>query len=382
MDPIHLSDDLKLLQRQVRRFVAEEVLPHADAWEQAGMIPRAVLRRMGELGFLGIRVPQEHGGSGLDSLATVAFGEELARCGYGGFTITAMVHNDMASPHIVRAGSEVQKKRYLPAIARGETITAIVVTEPDAGSDVQGLRTTAKRAGNGWVLNGTKRFITNGVHGDLYVVAARTDPALKPSRGMSMFVFERETKGVTVARKLDKMGWLCSDTAEIVFDEVFLPADALLGEENRGFYAVMQNFQQERLAAAAIYAGEAAHAIAITLDYVKTRAAFGATLWDKQAVRQKLAMLSAEVEAYRQLVYHTAWMDAQGADCVKEVSMAKALGGELVNEVMAACVQFHGGMGFMRGTAIERMSRDARIHTIGGGATEVMLEEVAKRMGA
>ena len=382
MDPIHLTDDLKLLQRQVRRFVAEEVLPHADSWERQGMVPREVLRRMGALGFLGIRIPADYGGTGMDSLGTVAFGEELARCTYGGVTITALVHIDMASPHIVRAGSAAQKAKYLPACTKGEIVTAIAVTEPDAGSDVQGLRTTARRAGNGWVLNGSKRFITNGVHGDLYVVAARTDPSAKPSRGMSMFLVERRTPGVTVARALDKMGWRCSDTAEIHFDDVKLPADALLGEENKGFYAVMQNFQQERLSAAAIYAGEASKAIELAHDYVKTRTAFGGTLWDKQAVRQKLAMYASQVEAYRHLVWHTAWMDAQGLDCVKEVSMAKALGGELVNEVIAGCLHLHGGMGLMRETPIERMYRDARVHSIGGGATEVMLEEVAKRMAS
>ena len=176
------------------------------------------------------------------------------------------------------------------------------------------------------------------------------------------------------------MGWHCSDTAELAFHDVKLPAEALLGQENRGFYEIMRNFQNERLIAAAIYAGEARTAIEITLDYVRNRKAFGATLWDKQAIRQRLAMLSAQVEALRQLVYHTAWLDSQGVDCVKEVSMAKAWGGELVNEVVFACQQYHGGFGYMREAAIERMVRDARIHTIGGGATEVMLEEVAKRL--
>ncbi len=381
MDPIHLSDDLRLLQRQVRRFVDDVVLPNGAAWEAEGMIPRDVLRQMGTLGFLGIRCPEAYGGSGMNALASVAFAEELARCTFGGFTMTALVHTDMATPHIVRAGSDDQKRRYLPPIVKGETITAIVVTEPDAGSDVQGLRTAARREGNGWILNGTKRFITNGVYGDLYVVAARTDTSVKPSRGMSMFLVERRTPGVKVAKKLEKMGWLCSDTAEIVFEDVRLPADALLGEEGKGFYAVMDNFQNERLVAAALYVGEADKAIEIALDYVMTRKAFGGTLWDKQVIRQRLAMLASQVEALRHLVYHTAFMDSQGLDCVKEVSMAKAWGGELVNEVIYACLQFHGGMGVMRECAIERMARDARVHTIGGGATEVMLEEVAKRMG-
>jgi len=382
MDPVHLGDEHRLLRDQVRRFVEDEVLPHADRWEAEGMVPRATLRRMGELGFLGLRCPERFGGSAFDSVAAAVFAEELARSTYGGFTITVLVHTDMAMPHLWRAGSEEQMRRYLPRMIGGELVSAIVVTEPGAGSDVQGIRTTARREGNGWVLNGSKVFITNGVHGDLYVVAARTDPTAKPSRGMSMFLVERATPGVRVVRALEKMGWHCSDTAEILFEDAHLPADALLGEEGKGFYAIMENFQTERLAAAAIYVGEATRAIELTLDHVKTRQAFGGPLWDKQAIRLRLAMLAAQVEAGRQLLYHAAWLDAQGRDCVKEVSMAKAWLGELVNEVMFACVQFHGGTGLMRGTAIERMARDARVHTIGGGATEVMLEEVAKRMEA
>ncbi|MGE0096667.1 MAG: acyl-CoA dehydrogenase family protein [Alphaproteobacteria bacterium] len=380
MDPIHLRDEHRLLQRQVRRFVEDEVLSHAPQWEKDGMVPRAVLRRMGELGFLGVRIPEAYGGSGMDALASAVFAEELARCTYTGFTMTVLADTEMAAPHLIRAGTDGQKRRYLAPIAKGEIVAAIAVTEPDAGSDVQGIRMNARREGNGWVLNGTKRFITNGVHGDLYVVAAKTDPKAKASRGMSMFLVERKTPGVTVAKKLDKMGWLCSDTAEIVFDEARLPADALLGEENKGFYAVMQSFQNERLVAAAIYAGEAAKAIEIALDYVKTRKAFGGTLWDKQAVRLRLADYAARVEMLRQLVYHAAWLDTQGIDCVREVSMAKSIGGELVHEVVHGCLQLHGGMGFMRETTIERMARDGRVHTFGGGATEVMLEEVAKRL--
>ncbi len=381
LDPIHLDDQHRLIRDQLRRFVTEEVKPHGEAWEEAGMIPREVLRRFGALGFFGLRVPEEHGGAGLDAIASVVLAEELGRSTFGGFSVTVLVHTDMASPHLYRAGSEAQIERYGPGLLSGKTVSAIAVTEAEAGSDVQNLRTTARRSGNGWVLEGTKMFITNAAHGNLLFVAARTDMHAKPSRGMSMFIVETDTPGVKVARKLRKMGWHSSDTAELAFEEVKLPADALLGEEGAGFYSVMENFQTERLVAAALYMAEAETAIALTLDYVKTRKAFGGTLWDKQAIRQRLAMLAAQVEAGRQLVYHTAWLDAQGHDCVKEVSMAKAWGGELVNQAIYACQQFHGGTGYMHGTAIERMARDVRIHTIGGGATEVMLEEVAKRMG-
>jgi acyl-CoA dehydrogenase len=286
----------------------------------------------------------------------------------------------MASPHIARYGTPAQLERYMPGIVTGELITAVGVTESGGGSDVAALRTRAERSGNGWVLNGSKTFITNGVHADVLVVAARTDPQAKGSRGMSMFLLDRDTPGFSVGRSLDKMGWRCSDTAELVFEDCQLPADALLGEENEGFYAIMRNFQNERIVIGAMAVGESQKAIDITLDYVKQRAAFGATLWDKQAIRQRLAMAQSEVEAARALVYHAAWLDATGEEATAEVSMVKALCGELVNRVMYTCQQFHGGYGYMREYPIERMVRDARVLSIGGGATEVMLEEVAKRM--
>ena len=380
MDSSHITEEHRMLREQVDRFVAEEIMPHADQWEIDGLVPRETLKKMGDIGLFGVRVPEIYGGSAMDTIASVVVAESLARSTYGGVTVTATVHTDMATPHLLNAGNEEQCQRYMPGIVSGETITSIAVTEPDAGSDVQGLRTTAKRDGNGWRLNGRKVFITNGVHSDLLFVAARTDPDVKASRGMSMFIVERDTPGFSVARKLDKLGWHSSDTAELLFEDAFLPADQLLGEENAGFYAIMKNFQNERLIASAIYVGEASKAIELTLEYVRTRQAFGGTLWDKQAIRQRLSILASQVEALRQLTYHTAWLDAQGQDCVKDVSMAKAWGGELVNEVVYACQQFHGGTGFMSETPISRMFRDVRVHTIGGGATEVMLEEVAKRL--
>ncbi|MFL5324281.1 MAG: acyl-CoA dehydrogenase family protein [Microvirga sp.] len=370
----------RMLRDQVRRFVEEEIKPRADAWEEQGFVPRDVLRRMGELGFFGIRYPAAFGGSEMDALGTVVLAEELGRSGYGGVAITVLVHTDMASVHVFNGGSEGQRARWMPGIIAGEVITAVAVTEPDAGSDVKGIRTTARRGPDGYVLNGTKLFITNGVHADLYCVAAKTGGERAPSRGLTMFLVEKGTPGLSVGRTLDKHGWRSSDTAELHFDECRIPAENLLGEEGRGFYAIMRNFQNERLAIAAMALGEAQAAIELTLAWVRARQAFGATLWEKQAIRQKLAMLAARIEAGRQLVYATAWRSARGADCIREVSMAKAYCGELVNEVMYACVQCHGGMGFMRGTAIERMARDARVQAIGGGATEVMLEEVAKRM--
>jgi len=374
-----IADTLRLLRDSLRKFVEKEIVPKAEAWEAQGFVPREVLREMGRLGFLGLRWPEEYGGSALDARATALLAEELGRSTFGGFAITALVHTDMATPHLVNAGTPGQLKRFLPAIVAGEKITAVAVTEPDAGSDVKSIRTRARRDAGDWVLKGSKMFITNGALADVYFVAAKTDPEAG-SKGVSMFIVEKGMKGFSVGRKLEKMGWRCSDTAELVFDDCRVPAENLLGEENRGFYAIMKNFQNERMAIAAMATGEASKAIEMTLEYVRTRKAFGAPLWDKQAIRQRLAMLAARVEAGRQLVAHAASLDAAGRDCVKDVSMAKAYCAELLNEVVYDCLQFHGGMGYMRESAIERMYRDARVQSIGGGATEVMLEEVAKRL--
>jgi len=315
----------------------------------------------------------------MNVLGTALLAEELGRSSFGGFAVTVLVHTDMASPHLMNAGTPEQLDRYMPGIVAGEKITAVAVTEPDAGSDVRSIRTSARRDGAQWVINGSKMYITNGVHADLYFVAAKTDPAAG-TKGISMFIVEKGTPGFSVARPLDKMGWRSSDTAELVFEDCRIPAENLLGEEGRGFYQVMKNFQNERIALGAQAMGEASKALEITLEYVKQRKAFGAVLWDKQAIRQRLSMLAAKVEAGRQLVYSAAWADTLGRDCVKEVSMVKAYCGELVNEVMYDCLQFHGGFGYIRDSAIERMTRDARIQSIGGGATEVMLEEIAKRI--
>lgn len=377
----YFREEHEMLRQSVRRFVEERVKPCADQWEESGFVPREVLREMGELGFLGIRYAEEYGGSNLDTLATVVYAEELGRSTYGGFAITALVHTDMASPHLHHAGNKAQLEKYMPDIIAGRKIAAVAMTEPDAGSDLAGMKTTARREGDCYVLNGSKMFITNGVHGDIYFVAAKTGGSERGHHNISMFIVEKGAPGFSVARPLRKTGWLSSDTAELVFQDCRIPAENLLGEENRGFYALVKNLQNERLVLAAQALGEASKAIELTVEWVKQRKAFGATLWDKQTIRQRLAMLSAKVAAARQLVYNTAWRDSLGQKLVTEVSMVKALCGELVNEVMYACVQFHGGAGFIRETAIERMARDARVQAIGGGATEVMLEEIAKRMG-
>ena len=380
----YFGEEHAMLRNTLRRFIADRVVPYGDTWEEQGFVPREVLREMGSLGLLGMRYAPEHGGAGLDTLANAVLAEELGRCTYGGFAVTVLVHTDMASPHLYHGGSPDQLARWMPGITAGRKITAVAMTEADAGSDLASMRTSARKVDGGYRLNGSKMFITNGVHGDLYFVAAKTGEAESGKRGrnhrITMFGVEKGAPGFSVARALKKHGWLCSDTAELVFEDCFVPDENLIGEEGRGFYALVRNLQNERLVIGAMAVGEAMKAIEITLDWVKQRHAFGAPLWEKQAIRQRLSMRLAQVEAARAFVFNTAWRDSRGENVVKEVSMIKALAGTLVNEVMYDCVQFHGGMGYMRESAIERMSRDARVQAIGGGATEIMLDEVAKRI--
>lgn len=380
MDSIYITPEHELLRDQIARFIAREVEPHALAWEEAGFTPREVLRKMGDAGLFGLMYGSAYGGAEADALTNLVFAEALSQSTFGGFIITVLVHTDMASPHLHHAGTAAQLDKYLPDVIAGRKITAVGITEPGAGSDVAGIKTTAKRDGDSWVLNGTKLFITNGVHADLYFIAAKTPQGATSARhGMSMFIVEKGTQGFTVGRSLKKSGWLSSDTAELVFDNVRIPVANLLGEENKGFYSVMKNFQTERIALAAMAIGHCTQALKLTLEFVRQRQAFGAPLFEKQTIRQRLAMLDAKVHAARAFMYDCAWRVTQKHDVVQQVSMLKALTGELVNEVVQTCQQFHGGMGYMRDTAIERLWRDARVLAIGGGATEVMLDEVAKR---
>jgi len=381
---IYTTPEHEQLREQVARFIDREVEPHAAAWEEQGFVPREVLRRMGQAGLFGLMYESAYGGAEADALTNLVFAEALSQSTFGGFIVTVLVHTDMASPHLHHAGSAAQKEKYMRRVIGGELITAVAITEPGAGSDVAAIRTTARgepgpgsgAGSNEWVINGTKMFITNGVHADLYFVAAKTGSG---KRDMSMFIVEKGTPGFSVGRALKKTGWLSSDTAELVFDNVRVPAENLLGEAGKGFYSVMKNFQTERIALAAMAVGHCQQALRLTLDHVRQRQAFGGVLWDRQTIRQRLSMLDAKTRAARQFMYHCAWRVTQGHDIVQDVSMLKALTGELVNEVVQTCQQFHGGMGYIRETAVERLWRDARVLAIGGGATEVMLEEVAKR---
>jgi acyl-CoA dehydrogenase len=373
----YMTDELQAIYDHTVEFVQKEVMAHGESWEEAGRVPREVLLKMGELGMLGLRVPEEWGGLGLGPLASAAFSEALGASTFAGFDVTVLVHTDMAGPHLLNSGTREQLERWMPGVLAGETILSIGVSEPDAGSDVAGIRTRARKDGAGWRINGTKTFITNSVYGDLTIVAARTDSEDK--YGISMFLVPKGTEGFSVSKKLDKHGWRCSDTGELVLDDVWVPDDQLLGTPHRGFHEIMRNFQNERMVLVGMGVGAAQVAIDMTLAYTQERRAFGGTLFDLGAIRQRMAMNQAKIDAVRASMYHAAWIGEQGLDGVKEMSGVKALGAEMINQVMYDCVQFHGGMGYMRESAIERMARDARVLPIGGGATEVMLEEVAKR---
>ena len=380
MKSIYITEDLEAIRSQVREYVEQELVPNVEQWETERAVPRSVLDEMGKLGFFGLRIPEEHGGIGMGTLATVVFAEELGRSTSGWTNATILVHTDLATPYVLNFGTSGQKEKWLPKLATGELISAIAVTEPDAGSDVAAIRSSAQRDGEGWRINGTKMFITNGSIADVVFVAAKTNLEVKGSRGVSIFAVEKGTEGFSASRALEKMGWHASDTAELVLDDVWVPAENLIGEENRGFYYIMSNFQNERLAIMGLALGESQKALEMTIEYVKNRSAFGAPLWNKQAIRHRLAMRQAEVDAARELTYRAAWLTEQGEDAVRETSEVKALVGELSNRVLYDCVQFHGGMGYIAETAVERMYRDVRLNSIGGGATEVMLDEVAKRL--
>ena len=371
----------EMLRRTVRAFVEKEITPHVDAWEEAGRIPRDVWRRLGALGLLGLEFPAAYGGGGADFLASVVLGEEMARCRSGGVAFSVLVHTDMSSPWLTRFGTEAQKQRYLPDIIRGETVCALGITEPGTGSDMAALATRAVRDGDVYRITGNKIFITNGVYGDLYFVAARTAAGTAARRhdGISMFLVERDTPGFTVSRTLDKMGMRASDTAELTFEDCPVPAANLLGVEGRGFQQLATGLQRERIMAAVLALSGAQQALDDTVRYLHQRTAFGETLAARQVLRHRVADMATEVEAARQLVYRAATLYAGGADCITEVSMAKLFATEVANRVAYQAVQLHGGYGYMREFPVERFFRDVRLWTIASGTSEVMREIIAKR---
>ncbi|HTI54168.1 MAG TPA: acyl-CoA dehydrogenase family protein [Verrucomicrobiae bacterium] len=376
------TDEHEMLRRTVRTFVEKEVAPHVDAWEEAGRLPRELWRRLGERGFLGLEFPEEYGGGGGDFLSSVVLGEEMARCRSGGVAFSVLVHTDMSSPWLTRYGTSAQKRAYLPGIIRGETVCALGITEPGTGSDMAGIRTRAVRDGDRYLLTGSKIFITNGVHGDLYFVAARTGPGSSERRhaGISMFLVERGTPGFTVSRRLDKMGMRASDTAELAFQDCPVPAENLLGEEGRGFQQLAAGLQRERIMAAVLALSGAAQALEDTTAYLKERRAFDGPLAGKQVLRHRVADMATEIEAARHLVYHAASLYTAGRECASPVSMAKLFATEVANRVAYQAVQLHGGYGYMREFPVERFFRDVRLWTIASGTSEIMREIIAKRL--
>ena len=387
--PVKIFDEQHGMFRQaVRSFVEKEIEPHIDEWEQAGQIPKAIWPRMGALGFLGVEYDERYGGGGADFLTTAVLCEEAARSRCASFAMALGVPTDMASPHLYWTGSEALKENYLPGICRGELLTAIAVTEPGGGSDVAAIRTRAVRDGDHYVLNGSKMFITNGVMADLFFVAARIgsgdrekgDSGKKRHGGISMFLVERSTPGFSVSRKLDKMGNRASDTAELAFENLRVPAGNLLGREGVGFYEVMRVFQRERLVAGLHAVAGCERALEDTIAYVKQRHAFDGPLSGKQVVRHKLADLATLIEATRWLTYAACLKFQGGEEAVKEISMVKLFAGEMAQKVAYDCVQLHGGYGYMREYPVERFFRDIRLMTIGGGTSEIMKEIIAKQL--
>jgi acyl-CoA dehydrogenase len=391
------DDQHEMFRGAVRAFVEREVMPHVEAWEAAGRIPKSIWPRLGELGFLGVEYDEKYGGAGADFLTSCVLHEEFGRARCGSIAMAVGVHTDMASPHLYWTGSEALKEKYLPGICRGETLTAVAVTEPGGGSDVAALRTRAVRDGDHYILNGSKMFITNGAAADLYFVAARLESGpqceAQPRasradeseraprhRGISMFLVERDSPGVAVSRTLAKTGMLASDTAELAFQDVRVPAENLLGREGAGFYEVMRVFQRERLVAGLHAVSMSQRALEDTIAYVRERQVFGGPLSQKQVIRHKLADLATAIEAGRALTYTACLKYQRGEDAVREISMVKLFTAEMANRVAYDCVQLHGGYGYMREYAIERFARDARLLTIGGGTSEIMREIIAKDM--
>lgn len=380
LDEQYLGDDHKALRDQMRKFITREILPVAAEWEELGALPSSVFRQMGDLGLLGVSMPEAFGGANFDTLGTVVFGEELGRSGYGGFMSAISDHADITAPVIKRNGTPQQLQRWLPDIVAGRRIAGLAVTEPSGGSDLLRMKTTAVRDGDHFVLNGQKTFITNAISGNIFVTVARTDPDAKGAAGFSLFVVEKGGPGFTTGTPFNKTGWLSSDMSDLFFDDFRVPTANLLGEEGRGFYLMMQGIENERLSIGAQCVGMAEHTIALTLDHLKQRQAYRGTLWDLQSIRHDIARLVSELSAAKLLLYHAAARKSAGESIRLEATMVKATLPELLKRVVDVCIQHHGAAGYMRGTDIERLGRDARPHSLGGGASAVMLDEVAKML--
>jgi acyl-CoA dehydrogenase len=361
----------------VRRFVETELRPHATEWEDAKWFPNSVFARCAELGYLGLKFPVEHGGDG-DAVADAVFVEELSRCGSAGLAAGIGAHAGIALPPIWRFGTDEQKATYLEPGIRGEKIAALGITEPDAGSDVAGIKTRARRVDGGFVVNGSKMFITNGVRADFIVTAVKTTDE-GGHHGISFLIVDRG-EGVE-SSAIEKLGWHASDTALIAFDDVFVPEANLLGEEHRGFYLIMANFQWERLLMSLGSVGGMQAMFERTLAFALEREAFGKPIGKHQVIRHKLAEIALTIEAGRDMTYHALRRYLDGEDAVREVTIAKLATQRAAFDVADTCLQIHGGAGYMKEYDVERAARDARLGPIGGGTDEIMKEILGKTLG-
>ncbi|MGG2063980.1 acyl-CoA dehydrogenase family protein [Bacillus sp. S14(2024)] len=380
MKHAYLEEEHHIFRDAFRKFLEKEAYPYYNQWEKDGIIPRSLWKKMGQNGFLCPMVEEKYGGAGADFGYSAVINEELEKVGSS--LVGIGLHNDIVVPYLTAYGTEEQKKRWLPKCVSGEYITAIAMTEPGAGSDLAGIRATARKEGDHYVVNGEKTFITNGIHADLVVVVCKTDSTVKPAhKGMSLLVLERGMEGFKRGRKLEKVGLHSQDTAELIFEDVKVPVSNLLGEEGKGFYYLMDKLQQERLvvAIAAITAAEVM--LRLTKEYVKGRKAFGKSVSDFQTVQFKLAEMYTEIEIGRTFVDECIRAHMQGENIVTKVSMAKWWLTDLAKKVAAECMQLHGGYGYMEEYEIARRYRDIPVSAIYAGTNEIMKNIIAKNMG-
>ena len=373
------NDHHDQLRESIHAFVVKELAPHAEEWEET-TFPDSVFRRMGELGFLGLSYPEEYGGQGGDYFCNLVLAEEMVHARCGGVGMGVAVHTDMATPPIFLFGTEEQKRRYLVPSIKGELISCLGITEPDAGSDVSGIKTRAVRDGDEYVINGSKTYITNGHRADYIVLVTKTDPDAGYD-GFTLFIVDMDLPGVIREKRLQKLGMHASDTALLAFQDVRVPAEAVLGQVGKGFYHIMWELQGERLIGAAGCVAAAQRVFDQTLQYAQERKAFGRSIGKFQVIRHKFAEMATQIEGARQLVYTTAWRFANGEYPVREISMAKLHASRVAVDVADECIQIHGGAGYMKEYGVERAWRDLRLNRIGAGTDEIMLDVIGRSYG-
>jgi alkylation response protein AidB-like acyl-CoA dehydrogenase len=373
---MYFTEEHEAFRASFKDFLQKEVVPFIDKWEKTGTIEKFIWKKFGEMGYFGLCTPEEFGGLDLDLFYTVIFLEELQKINSGGFAAAIWAHEFLAMTHLNKEGTEFIKQKYLIPSVEGEKVGCLCVTEPFGGSDVAGMRSTAIKKGDKYILNGSKTFITNGVYSDYLIVAAKTDPSDK-YKGISIFVVDREAAGIT-ATKLDKLGWRASDTAELAFDNVEIPVENLMGEEGKGFPYIMQHFALERLIMGVNAHARAEFALDYVINYMQERVAFGKSLDKFQVLRHKIAEMASKVDMCREYNYSITKRLDQGAYVVKEASMSKLLSTKMADEVIYDALQMLGGYGYMEEYPLARLSRDSRLGPIGGGTSEILKEIIAK----